>query len=50
MVMKSDTTRLNQSLLMDLLGTGTPVGDPIEAYAIGNAFKRSRLGSDPLYM
>ncbi|KAH7398510.1 hypothetical protein BKA66DRAFT_605570 [Pyrenochaeta sp. MPI-SDFR-AT-0127] len=31
-------------------GTGTPTGDPIEAYAIGTAFKGSRSGDDPLYV
>ena len=31
-------------------GTGTPVGDPIEAGAIGAAFKRYRNRDEPLYM
>ncbi|KAI1804894.1 hypothetical protein F4811DRAFT_570659 [Daldinia bambusicola] len=31
-------------------GTGTPVGDPIEASAIGEAFRGSRSPDDPLYI
>ncbi|KAK6958415.1 hypothetical protein Daesc_001215 [Daldinia eschscholtzii] len=31
-------------------GTGTPVGDPIEASAIGEAFRASRSPDDPLYI
>ncbi|KAK2617040.1 hypothetical protein QQS21_000134 [Conoideocrella luteorostrata] len=31
-------------------GTGTPVGDPIEANAIGQAFKHCRSTADPLYI
>ncbi|KAK1140234.1 Type I Iterative Polyketide synthase (PKS) [Aspergillus melleus] len=31
-------------------GTGTAVGDPIEANAIGNAFRNCRSASDPLYI
>lgn len=31
-------------------GTGTPMGDPIEARAIGQSFKDSRSPSDPLYV
>ncbi|KAI1480108.1 hypothetical protein F4774DRAFT_425201 [Daldinia eschscholtzii] len=31
-------------------GTGTPVGDPIEASAIGEAFRASRSPNDPLYI
>lgn len=31
-------------------GTGTPVGDPIEARAIGEAFFHSRSQNDPIYM
>ncbi|KAI9040232.1 putative polyketide synthase [Aspergillus affinis] len=31
-------------------GTGTAVGDPIEANAIGNAFRDCRSTSDPLYI
>lgn len=31
-------------------GTGTPVGDPIEAHAVGTAFQNQRVGSGPLYV
>lgn len=31
-------------------GTGTPVGDPIEANAIGTAFHHCRSSKDPLYI
>lgn len=31
-------------------GTGTPVGDPIEANAIGVAFSQHRSSEDPLYI
>lgn len=31
-------------------GTGTPVGDPIEAMAVGRAFEDFRSTSDPLYV
>lgn len=31
-------------------GTGTPVGDPIEANAIGAAFRHCRSADDPLYI
>ena len=34
--------------LADLLRT--PVGDPIEAYAIGAAFRKFRTSNDPLHM
>lgn len=30
-------------------GTGTPVGDPIEARAIGSVFREYRSAQDPLY-
>jgi acyl transferase domain-containing protein len=33
-----------------LVGTGTPVGDPIEANSIGRAFKSDRRPDEPLYM
>jgi 3-oxoacyl-(acyl-carrier-protein) synthase len=32
------------------LGTGTAVGDPLEASAIGNVFGPHRSESDPIYM
>lgn len=31
-------------------GTGTPIGDPIEASAIGSAFQYKRPGKGPLYV
>lgn len=31
-------------------GTGTPVGDPIEANAVGAAFKEYRTSDDPLHI
>ncbi|PYH92144.1 putative polyketide synthase [Aspergillus ellipticus CBS 707.79] len=31
-------------------GTGTPVGDPVEANAIGQAFRKHRTKQDPLYI
>ncbi|PZD41177.1 Polyketide synthase modules protein [Pyrenophora tritici-repentis] len=31
-------------------GTGTPIGDPVEANAIGIAFKQHRTSDDPLYI
>ena len=33
-----------------ILGTGTPIGDPIEAKAIGKAFYGQRSQDSPLYM
>lgn len=31
-------------------GTGTAIGDPVEANAIGGAFRQYRSAEDPLYM
>ena len=31
-------------------GTGTPIGDPIEATALGMAFRRTRTSQDPLWV
>jgi acyl transferase domain-containing protein len=31
-------------------GTGTPIGDPREVYAIGRAFQKYRSVDEPLYM
>jgi hypothetical protein len=31
-------------------GTGTRIGDPIEADAIGSVFRNSRSADDPLYL
>lgn len=33
-----------------ILGTGTPVGDPIETKAIGRVFRKYRSADEPLYM
>jgi hypothetical protein len=33
-----------------IIGTGTAVGDPLEASAIGNVFCPHRSESDPIYM
>ncbi len=32
------------------LGTGTPVGDPIEMKGIGRVFRAYRSAQDPLYV
>jgi hypothetical protein len=32
------------------IGTGTPVGDPIEMKAIGRVFRRFRSPNEPLYV
>ncbi|KAF2240016.1 reducing type I polyketide synthase [Viridothelium virens] len=40
-----DTTRYCEAH-----GTGTAVGDPIEANAIGNAFRSARNSADPMYI
>lgn len=34
----------------NVIGTGTPVGDPIEMKAIGRVFRTSRSESQPLYV
>jgi acyl transferase domain-containing protein len=34
----------------DIAGTGTAIGDPLEARAIGESFYQSRCAEDPLYM
>lgn len=37
-------------MLTETLGTGTPVGDPIEMQAIGRVFKSCRSSEEPLYV
>jgi acyl transferase domain-containing protein len=34
----------------DILGIGTPLGDPVESGAIGTAFRRYRSQDEPLYV
>ncbi|KAF2490386.1 reducing type I polyketide synthase [Lophium mytilinum] len=41
---------LDQTRFIEAHGTGTAVGDPIEANAIGEVFRRSRSLVDPLYV
>lgn len=36
--------------LQRIIGTGTPVGDPIEIKAIGRVFRGSRSATEPLYV
>jgi acyl transferase domain-containing protein len=38
------------ALTESYIGTGTPVGDPIEMKAIGRVFRKSRSSDDPLYV
>lgn len=39
-----------QTRFFEAHGTGTAVGDPIEAEAIGRVFRKARSPDDPLYM
>ncbi|KAK3687943.1 putative polyketide synthase [Podospora appendiculata] len=41
---------LNHTRYFEAHGTGTPLGDPIEAGAIGQAFRAYRSPHDPLYL
>ncbi|KAF2150161.1 reducing type I polyketide synthase [Myriangium duriaei CBS 260.36] len=41
---------LNRTGYAEAHGTGTPVGDPIEANALGNAFRENRDAAEPLYI
>lgn len=41
---------MNSTRFFEAHGTGTAVGDPIEAYALGAAFRKSRSSYDPLYV
>ncbi|KAL4881183.1 hypothetical protein BJY04DRAFT_227866 [Aspergillus karnatakaensis] len=41
---------LNETRYVEAHGTETPVGDPIEAEAIGRAFGKSRSPEEPLYV
>lgn len=41
---------LNKTRFFEAHGTGTPIGDPIEARAIGESFQGENRENDPLYM
>ena len=41
---------MNNTRFIEAHGTGTAVGDPIEASAIGTSFRSSRTCQDPLYV
>ncbi|RMZ80672.1 hypothetical protein DV738_g2743, partial [Chaetothyriales sp. CBS 135597] len=41
---------LDQTRYFEAHGTGTPVGDPIEASAIGGVFSKYRSKEDPMYV
>ena len=41
---------LSETRFFEAHGTGTPIGDPIEAGAIGAAFQGYRSSKEPLYM
>ncbi|RAK95751.1 type I polyketide synthase [Aspergillus ibericus CBS 121593] len=41
---------MNTTRYFEAHGTGTPIGDPIEARAIGTAFRAYRSGDAPLYL
>lgn len=48
-VYESNGLDMSKTMFIEAHGTGTSLGDPIEARAIGNAF-RSCTGRDPLYV
>lgn len=41
---------MNETKFFEAHGTGTAIGDPIEANAIGEAFRYTRASNDPLYV
>ncbi|KAF2106989.1 polyketide synthase-like protein [Lophiotrema nucula] len=41
---------MSQTRLFEAHGTGTPVGDPLEASAISRAFSEHRTKADPIYI
>lgn len=41
---------MNETKFFEAHGTGTAIGDPIEANAIGEAFRHTRAPDDPLYV
>ncbi|KAL7955301.1 hypothetical protein V8C34DRAFT_291958 [Trichoderma compactum] len=47
-VLKRRQTKWRPLLTLNI-GTGTPVGDPIEARAIGRVFRKYRSQKEPLY-
>jgi acyl transferase domain-containing protein len=49
MVSRHEYKVLNIFLIF-CLGTGTKVGDPTEANAVGRVFRAHRTTSEPLYM
>ena len=42
--------RMENTRYLEAHGTGTPVGDPLEANAFGSAFRAVRTAKDPLYV
>ncbi|KAF2093095.1 fatty acid synthase S-acetyltransferase [Rhizodiscina lignyota] len=49
-VYKNAGLDFNETRFFEAHGTGTPVGDPIEAAAIGDVFAKHRTPDDPLYV
>ena len=47
---KSRHLLMSPSMNLTLIGTGTAVGDPTEARAIGECFRKYRSVDDPLYV
>ena len=47
---KKLSVHVESYVLICLSGTGTPIGDPIEAAAIGSSFASCRGPDDPLFM
>ncbi|MCJ1263260.1 hypothetical protein MMC22_003130 [Lobaria immixta] len=41
---------MNKTRFFEAHGTGTAIGDPIEANALGEVFRHSRTSDDPLYV
>lgn len=41
---------MDKTKFFEAHGTGTAIGDPIEANALGEVFRRSRASDDPLYV
>ena len=53
-LIKATYSRASLSMLptryFEAHGTGTPVGDPIECMALGDAFRKTRTSQDPLWV